>query len=102
MQKRTKGFIKIDKVIKHQDRSKKIDESFWKYKALKNWGKAAGSFFEEAEKLSKATDLKNGVLFVACLSKELSRKLKLFSQKIIVLLNELLGRKIVFALVVED
>ena len=100
--KRKHGFEKISHALSYRGHSKKLDESFWKYKALKSWDKAASNYFEEAAELSKATDLKNGVLFVACLSQDLSRKLKLFSQKIIELLNQLLGRKMVFALVIED
>lgn len=102
MQKRTKGFVKIEKVIDYQQKSRKINESYWRYKAVKHWSEAASGFFEEAKELTSAVDLKNGILIVACLSIELSRKLKLFSEKIISALNEKLGEKVVFGLVVED
>ena len=101
MQKRTKGFVKIDKVISYHSQDKKLHDSLWRYRALKSWEQAVSEFFEEAKELSKAMDLKNGVLFVACLSKELAHKLKLFAEKIVETLNRLLGRIVVYALVVE-
>lgn len=102
MQKRTRGFIKIDKIITCHDKLKKADEQYWKYKAIKHWNEAVGGFFEEAREQTLAVDLKNGVLVVASLSRELSRKLKLLAEKIIQALNELLGRRVVYGLVLED
>lgn len=102
MTRKTKGFEKLGRAIIYKDRPKKIDESFWKYKALTNWERAVVDFFSEAKDLTRATDLKNGVLFVASLSKELTHRLKLFAEKILESLNHLLGRRVVYALVVED
>lgn len=96
-----KNFSKIDKVIYKIAKEKKIIGAVNKYKAIKYWEKAAGNFLENAEGLTKAVDFKNGVLTVACLSKEIAYQIKLLAQRIIESLNKIIGKKIVFAILVE-
>ncbi len=93
-----KGFVKIDRLIKQNAKEKKIDEALYRYKTLKSWQKIAGSFVEEAARLTQAVDFKKGVLVVASLSREAAFKLRLFVDKIIQALNELMGVKVVFAI----
>ena len=100
--KRKHGFEKIERAIIYKPRDKKIDESFWRYKAMRHWSEAIVGYFEEAKELTQAIDLKNGTLVIACLSKELARKIKIFAEKILQSLNELLGRRVIYALVVEE
>ena len=101
MKKLNKGFVKIENVFLSQYQNNKINEEFWKYKILKNWQSAACGFFQEAKDLTQAVDFKNGVLFVACLSQELARMLKLFAEKIILALNQFLGKTAVYCLRIE-
>lgn len=100
--KRKHGFEKISRAFAGQARPKKVDEAFWKYKAVKHWDEAAAGFFEEAKEFTRAVDFKNGTLTVASLSRELALKLKMLAEKIIEALNNILGRRVVFKLVIED
>ena len=96
-----KGFEKINYTINRSAKDKKIMGALNKYKAIKHWEQAVSSFIEEAPALTKALDFKNGVLVVACLSKELAYQIKLLAQRIISALNTIIGKNTVFALQVE-
>lgn len=58
-------------------------------------------FAEELGKETKAIDLKNGILIVACLSKELAYQIKILAQRIIEYINQLIGKQVVYAISVE-
>ena len=95
------GFAKIDKVIKHSSTGSSFEEAFNKHQVIKYWEQIASAFLLEAKSLSKAVDLKQGKLIVACLSRELANKLYMFSEQIILALNDLIGRKVVYAIYIE-
>jgi hypothetical protein len=51
--------------------------------------------------LTQAVDFKKGVLTVACLSREVASKIKLFAESILEALNQVLGARLVFAIYTE-
>src|SRR5579863_1424749 len=93
-----KGFSKIDKVLNHTAKHYNLEAAVCRHRALKHWQQIASAFVEEAAKLTQAVDFKKGVLTIACLSREVASKIKLLAQRIIVALNQLLGRQMVYAL----
>ena len=97
----SQGFAKIDKVIKQVSKGRDLQDALNKHQVLKYWEQIATVFLAEAKSLSKAIDLKQGRLTVACLSRELANKLYMFSEQIIFALNELIGRKVVYAIYIE-
>ena len=99
--KNYKGFTRIDRVLHNAEKQRQLEPLMYRYKALKYWQQVAGGFLEEAEGLTKAVDFKNGVLWVACLSREIASKLKLLTPRIIEALNNILGRTVVYAINIE-
>ncbi|MEK7162188.1 MAG: DciA family protein [Patescibacteria group bacterium] len=97
----TKGFSKIDKLIFQNAKEHNFEQALYKYRIVKCWREVAGSFVEEAKEMTQALDLKKGVLLVACLSREVARKLKVLAANIVSALNQLLGKQVVFALCFE-
>ena len=99
---RNKGFIKVKQAaLSGHPKAEVFQKALHKHKVISSWDKAVVQFFENADNQTKAVDFKDGLLSVACLSKELAYKLKLFAQRIIYVLNQLLGKELVFALKVE-
>jgi predicted nucleic acid-binding Zn ribbon protein len=96
-----KPYESIDKVISRSAKEKKMLGAVNRYKTLKNWEKAAGGFILQAGELTRALDLKNGVLFIACLSREIAYQIKLLASRIITVLNQLVGKQVVFAIQIE-
>lgn len=97
----SRGFSKIDRVIKSTAKNHNLENALYKHKALKHWQEVVAAFVEEASKLTQAIDFKKGVLVVACLSNEVAYKIKQLSDKIISALNEVLGRRVIFAIYLE-
>lgn len=97
----TKGFSKIDRVLKSTAKQYKLEDVLNKHQAIKYWQQVASGFIDNAEKLTKAMDFKKGVLVVACLTSEIAYQIKLMSEKIISALNEVLGRKVIYAIYLE-
>lgn len=97
-----KGFIRASEAaLLAHPKAGLYQKALHRHKAISIWGKAAAEFFEEAGEASQAIDFKEGVLFVACLTKDLANKIKMFAKRIIYILNQLLGQELVFALRVE-
>jgi hypothetical protein len=97
-----KGFVKAgEAALKNHPQSKVFEKALYKHQAIKSWDKAVLEFFEDAKEKTKATDFKEGVLYIACLTKDLASKIKMFAQRIIYILNQLIGKDIVYALKVE-
>lgn len=94
-------FARIDKILPQAAKHYHLEEVMQKHRALRSWQKVVVGFFDEAEKLTRAIDFKNGVLKVACLSQELAQKLKLLTPRIIEAMNKLLGRPLVYAIYLE-
>jgi hypothetical protein len=94
-------YTKIDKVLNQTSKRYKLDQVLHRYQVLKYWEEAAVAFVREAKEQTKAVDLQKGVLTVACLSEEIAHQIKIFAQRIIYALNQLLGKQLVFAINVE-
>ena len=101
MIQKKKGFAKLDKILSATARQHKLEPAWQRYRALKHWQEAAGSFLDAAQELTRAIDLKDGILRVACLSREIAAQLKLLARRIIELLNNLLGKTVVRAIQIE-
>lgn len=100
--KKSKGFEKMgNAVLRGHPRAEIYKKAFNKYKVISGWNQAVGQFFDNAEGLTKAMDFKDGLLVIACLTKELASKIKMFAERIIYILNSILGKELVFALRVE-
>ena len=100
-QKTYKGFTKVGKVLPGRIKEYKLQNAFYKHQALKHWEQAVARFIGETSKSAKAVDLKNGVLIVACLSKDLAYQIKLLARRIIEEINQLIGKAVVFAIYTE-
>ena len=98
---RANGFYKIDKVIKQTAKQHNLEGALYRHQALTCWNEIAKGFLAESKELTKAVDLKKGVLTVACLTREVAYKIKLFAPRIIEALNQVLGRRVVFAIYTE-
>lgn len=96
-----KGFYKIDKVLGVAAKNYKLEHVMHKHRTLKHWHGVASGFIEEASNLTQAIDFKKGILIVACLTKEIASKVRLFSERIIYALNQALGKQLVFGIHVE-
>ncbi len=102
IKQKSKGFVLAGSVaLYNHPKSKVYENAFNKYKAIKIWDSAVSQFLEEASEATKAIDFKDGALFVACLSKEMANEIKIYAQRIIYLINQLLGRVLVYELRVE-
>lgn len=95
------GFSKIDKVINKTAKQYHLESAYYKYKTTKYWHRVAGAFIDDVKELTQVMDFKNGVLKVACLSREVAIKINLLSKRIIFALNQALGKTVVFAIYIE-
>lgn len=98
----SRGFSRIDKVLNKTAKQYHLEQAVSRYKVIKNWQNAVSQFFDDAADLTKAVDFQKGVLKVACLSRELAGKLKIFIPRIIEILNNLVGRTLVYAIAIES
>ena len=97
--KKEQGFVKAGKAaLEGHPHAEMFRKALHKQKVVKHWEKAIGEFFEEGESQTKALDFKDGVLLIACLSKELAYKIKAYAQRIIYILNQLLGQELVYSI----
>lgn len=94
-------FSRIDKVLKATAKNYNLEAAVYKHQAKKNWSKVVGSFVEEAKDLTQVLDFKKGILTIACLSSAVASKIKLLANRIIDCLNQVLGKRVVFAIYVE-
>ncbi len=97
----SKSFESLGRVIGQVAREKKMVGAVNRYKILKNWERAVSSFITQAGDTTRALDVKNGVLFIACLNREVAYQIKLLAARIIELLNQLVGKQVVYAINVE-
>ena len=88
--------------LKLQAKQYNLENAAYKYKAIKHWSEIAGAFVEEAGKFTQAVDFQKGVLTVACLSRAVASQLRLMAEKIIEALNEVIGRKVIYAIFFEQ
>ena len=92
----------VNKILNKKFDDPKLRNSYYRHLVMRKWTVAAAKFLDQAEALSKAVDFKNGVLLVACLSKELAYQIKLLASRIIEELNRLIGQAVVFGVYVES
>src|SRR5581483_11532784 len=97
----SKNFSRIDKIIKQTADHYKLQDAIHRYKVLKTWQSVACGFFDRAAELTKAINFNKGVLRVACLSREIALQLKILAPRLVEAINEVLGRRLVFAIAVE-
>ena len=99
---KSKGFVRAaHAALSAHPKAQVFQKALIRHQAITVWQKAATEFFDSAGNQSKAVDFKDGTLFIACLSKDMANKIKMFAQRIIYILNQLLGQQLVFALRVE-
>lgn len=91
----------MGKVLSDRIQEYKLQPAFSKHQALKYWAKVVGAYLAEAKEQTRAVDLRNGVLVVACLTKDLAYQIKLLSHRIIAEINKLVGQVVVFAIHTE-
>lgn len=96
-----RGFVKISGALVSHPKAKILNQALERHAVLNSWERIIVQFFEDGESLTKAVDFRHGVLLVACLSKELATKIKMFAQRIIYLLNAAVGKDLVFSLRVD-
>ncbi len=91
----------VSRAFYSHPRAKIFNQALARHSVLNSWERVIAEFFEGGESQTKAVEFKQGVLLVACLSKELASKIKLFAQRIIYLLNQSLGQTVVYSLQID-
>lgn len=99
--KYNKGFTPMGNVLSDRIKEYKLQGAFYKHQALKYWASVIVGYVAEAKEQTRAIDLRNGVLVIACLSKDLAYQIKLLAQRIIAEINRLIGQSVVFAIYTE-
>jgi predicted nucleic acid-binding Zn ribbon protein len=95
------GFTPIGKLLKNTAKEHNLETAMYRHKTLKNWQNVVSGFIEEAQDQTKAVDFKKGILTVACLSREVAYEIKLMAERIIEALNEVVGKRVIYAIYVE-
>lgn len=96
-----KGFTKVGRVLPARIKEYKLEKAFYKHQAIRFWDEAITRCIGEVKNQAKAMDLKNGVLVVACLSRDLAYQIKLLAKRIMDEINRLVGKAVVFAIHTE-
>lgn len=99
--KKKKNFVVLSEALKYHPKSEILKRALEKHKVINAWPQVVPAFFEDAAEKSQAVDFQEGVLYVACLSKELAAKIQMFAGGIIYLINQLIGETLVCLLKVE-
>lgn len=99
--KQKKDFYHINNIISKTAQERKLVGAMDRYWAIKYWETAVSSYIKQAPDYTKAVDFKNGILVVACLSRETAYQIKLLAKRIISTLNQLIGKQIIFGIKVE-
>lgn len=68
---------------------------------VKHWEKVISELFPHASLKTMAVSFEKGVLKIATLSKEIAYEISLYRQRLIDALNNLIGKRLVFALQLE-
>jgi Dna[CI] antecedent, DciA len=96
-----KGFVPIDKLLKNTAKEYNLESALYHHKTITGWQTVAAGFIEDAAAKTKVLDFSKGVLTVACLSREVAYKIKLMADQIIAALNEVIGKRVIYAIYVE-
>jgi len=95
------GFTPIGKLLKNTAKEYHLENALYRHKTLQSWQKVISGFIEESQNQTQAVDFNKGVLTVACLSREAAYKIKLMAERIIAALNEVIGKRVIYAIYVE-
>lgn len=98
--KNRNGFVKVGQVLTTAAKKYNLEQAVFRHQTLKHWDSVVSTFFDDAAGKTKALDLKDGVLVVACLCRDLAYQIKTLASRIIYMLNQLIGKTVVFSLVV--
>lgn len=79
----------------------KIEDKVKSTMIVNHWEKVITELFPHAAKKTMALGLERGVLRVAALSKEIAYEISLYKQRLIEMLNNLFGKRLVFAIYIE-
>lgn len=95
------NFTSLKKLIPQAAELHKAERHYAKYQVFAAWEQAVVGFFAEAKQLTKPIEFEKGKLIVACLSQDLQTLLKQVAQQLLRALNDLLGKTLVYSLVIE-
>lgn len=79
----------------------KIEDKVKGALAVTHWEKVISELFPHAAHKTMALSFEKGVLKIATLSREIAYEISLYKERLIHALNNLLGKRVVFALQVE-
>ena len=96
-----KKFSPLGQIIPGAAKKYNLEQAVLNHKIFSAWEKAVTAFVSDAKDMTKATDFHQGRLVIACLSEKLASDIKMFTDRILHALNQMLGNKVVFSLVVE-
>lgn len=96
-----KGFTPINRILSKTAKNYHLESALYRHEALKQWEKVAGEFIENANGQTKAIDFKKGVLTIACLSREAAYQVRVMVERLILALNQILGKRLIYAIAVE-
>lgn len=100
MSKKT-TFTKVGQVLKGKQGNPRFAKALARHKALSSCDLVINDLLKQSKGQVKALDLKGGVLVVACLSREMAYQIKLYANRIIQSINQLLGKTVIYALQLE-
>ncbi len=92
---------RINKTLYANIRKYKIEDKVKAAELLKLWEPVIADFMPEAALKTMAVTYEKGVLKIAVLSKDIAYQIHLYQKRLIEMLNNLLGRRMVFRIVCE-
>ncbi len=92
---------RINKTLYANLRKHKIEDKVKATELLKLWDKVIVDFMPQASSQTMALAYEKGVLKIAVLSKDIAFQIHLYQKRLIQMLNDLLGRRMVFKIVCE-
>ncbi len=92
---------RINKTLYANIRKYKIEDKVKATELLKIWDKVIIDFMPEAASQTMAVAYEKGILKIAVLSKDIAYQIYLYQKRLIEMLNNLLGRRMVFRIVCE-
>lgn len=101
MQNKNKGFTNIQHILPTLAQQHQVERFYQKYKVFNAWEKVSTGFFTESQELTKPADFSNGKLIIGCLSPELGTRLRQVAEQLIRALNDFLGKRVIFSLIIE-
>ena len=87
---------RVGKILKTNIKKYKLEEKLKTYEVLRGWEKIIGDFLPDAKGKTMAMSLEKGVLKIASLSREVADLIYMLARRIMDLINQLVGRRVVF------